>query len=247
MGTKTWASASQPRRSSRCGQSVGTERKLPRWPQTMLRQSWLTSSSEHSNYAAARRVGVHDAAGAARTSSGAGHLDVAEAVEREARLEDLLGLAREHVRVELARAAQVVQVQRAVGLEHLGEAQLDRAPRSPLTVSRAQPTMFWPRSTTCDARARARPPRPGGAPRSRGSAGRAAGTRRTCVARPCVTATGSPRPGLARARRSARPSAGRSTRAGRCVASHARRRRRPRVMPSAYSRCSSHSSSGSRP
>ena len=49
VGGKTWASASQPSRSSRCGQSVGTEMKLPRWPQLMLCQSWLTSSSEHSN------------------------------------------------------------------------------------------------------------------------------------------------------------------------------------------------------
>ena len=49
VGRKTCASASQPSRSSRCGQSVGTEMKLPRWPQLMLRQSWLTSSSEHSN------------------------------------------------------------------------------------------------------------------------------------------------------------------------------------------------------
>ena len=32
----TWASPVQPSRSSRCGQSVGTSRKLPFWPQTML-------------------------------------------------------------------------------------------------------------------------------------------------------------------------------------------------------------------
>ncbi len=48
LGRKTCASASQPSRSSRCGQSVGTDRKLPRWPQVTLRQSWLTISLEHS-------------------------------------------------------------------------------------------------------------------------------------------------------------------------------------------------------
>ena len=34
---KIWASPSQPSRSSRCGQSVGTLMKFPRWPQSMLR------------------------------------------------------------------------------------------------------------------------------------------------------------------------------------------------------------------
>jgi hypothetical protein len=40
---KTCASPVQPSRSSRCGQSVGTSRKLPFWPQRMLRCSWLSS------------------------------------------------------------------------------------------------------------------------------------------------------------------------------------------------------------
>jgi hypothetical protein len=42
----TWASPSQPSRSSRCGQSVGTLMKLPRWPQSMLRNSWFSQSAE---------------------------------------------------------------------------------------------------------------------------------------------------------------------------------------------------------
>ena len=63
VGMKTCASASQPSRSSRCGQSVGTEMKLPRWPQLMLRQSWLTMLVRALEPAAAGRVGVHDAAG----------------------------------------------------------------------------------------------------------------------------------------------------------------------------------------
>ena len=89
----------------------------------MLRQSWLTSSSEHSNQPL-RGVSECTTHAGQLELVDAGHLDVAEAVEGEARLEDLVGLAREHVGVELARAAQVVQVQRAVGLEHLGEAHL---------------------------------------------------------------------------------------------------------------------------
>src|SRR4029077_391093 len=36
---KTWASALQPRRSSRCGQSVGTLMKFERWPHRILLQS----------------------------------------------------------------------------------------------------------------------------------------------------------------------------------------------------------------
>src|ERR671932_210126 len=46
--TKTCASPIQPKRSSRCGQSVGTLKKLPRWPQTMLLCNWFTIGFEHS-------------------------------------------------------------------------------------------------------------------------------------------------------------------------------------------------------
>ncbi len=42
VGAKTLMSPVQPRRSSRAGVSVGTERKLPRWPQVMLWCSWLS-------------------------------------------------------------------------------------------------------------------------------------------------------------------------------------------------------------
>ena len=38
----------QPRRSSRCGQSVGISTKFPFWPHMMLCWSWLRSGSEHS-------------------------------------------------------------------------------------------------------------------------------------------------------------------------------------------------------
>ncbi len=46
--TKVWASPVQPSLSSRCGQSVGTLRKLPRCPQTMFSCSLLTIGLEHS-------------------------------------------------------------------------------------------------------------------------------------------------------------------------------------------------------
>ena len=47
--TKIWASPIHPSRSSRCGQSVGMLKKLPRWPQSMLDTSWLTIGLSHSN------------------------------------------------------------------------------------------------------------------------------------------------------------------------------------------------------
>ena len=43
------ASPIQPSRSSRCGQSVGTLRKLPRWPQWMFDCNWLSRGSEQVN------------------------------------------------------------------------------------------------------------------------------------------------------------------------------------------------------
>ena len=126
LGRKTWASASQPSRSSRCGQSVGTERKLPRWPHVTLRQSWLTRSLEHSN----RPVhGVSECTTRPTSVRRLGrpvHLDVAEAVEGEARLEHLAAAAAQDVGLLRPRRAQVGQVQRAVLLEHLGEAQPHR-------------------------------------------------------------------------------------------------------------------------
>ena len=49
VGAKTWMSPVQPSRSSRCGQSVGRSRKLPRMPQTTFSCSRFSSGSEHSN------------------------------------------------------------------------------------------------------------------------------------------------------------------------------------------------------
>jgi hypothetical protein len=49
VGLKTWMSPVQPSRSSRWGQSVGIETKLPRMPHTTFSCSRFTRSSEHSN------------------------------------------------------------------------------------------------------------------------------------------------------------------------------------------------------
>ena len=49
LGANTWRSPVQPRRSSRCGQSVGTSTKLPRIPQTTFSCSRSSSSFEHVN------------------------------------------------------------------------------------------------------------------------------------------------------------------------------------------------------
>ena len=149
VGMNTCASASQPSRSSRCGQSVGTEMKLPRWPQLMFRHSWLTRSSEHSNQPLrgvsewTTRPVMVGRLGEARD------LDVAEAVEGEARLVGLRPAAAQHVGVELPRGAEVLEVQGAVVLEHLGEAQLHLA-------SRARPPRRGGPSRPCSGRGRRR-------------------------------------------------------------------------------------------
>lgn len=49
VGRKTCASASQPSRSSRCGQSVGTLTKFERCPHATQSCSRLSSASEQSN------------------------------------------------------------------------------------------------------------------------------------------------------------------------------------------------------
>ena len=46
VAQKTCASPVQPSRSSRWGQSVGTSKKLPFWPQTEFKNSRLTSGEE---------------------------------------------------------------------------------------------------------------------------------------------------------------------------------------------------------
>src|SRR5699024_11501623 len=83
-----------PRRSSRCGQSVGTARKLPRWDQIELLISWFTPSWEDSNQPVRGDVRMHhdgfDVLGG-ELPGPPGDLRVAEPVEGEGRLEELSG------------------------------------------------------------------------------------------------------------------------------------------------------------
>ncbi len=67
--TKICASPVQPARSSRCGQSVGMLRKLPRWPQRMLLCSCSRRGSEQLND---QIHGQSELSTTARTSSGLG-------------------------------------------------------------------------------------------------------------------------------------------------------------------------------
>ena len=102
------------------------------------------------------RVRVHDAAGdrvERRRVGIAGHLDVAEAVEGEARLPDLLAVAAQDVSLDRPCPAQVVDVSEPSGSSISAKRRRTRVPRSPCTARRTQPTMFWPRSKTCTPRA----------------------------------------------------------------------------------------------
>src|SRR3954449_2331326 len=83
----------QPSRSSRCGQSVGTSRKLPFCPHTELLTSWFTPAWEHWNQPT--RFMSECTTTASRSSGGqlageAGDLGVAEAVECEGRFKGVV-------------------------------------------------------------------------------------------------------------------------------------------------------------
>ena len=96
----------------------------------------FSSGLEQANSPARLQIVVHHAAlrcdRQRRLAGIAGHLDEAEAVIGEPRLVDLRPLALERVDVGHLRAADVVQVERAVGLERLGVAQ----PRPPCRAGR---------------------------------------------------------------------------------------------------------------
>ena len=126
-GEELTTSPVQPSRSSRCGQSVGMLTKLrARAPCDVRLQL-----HEH-------RVGAGERAGRAQGRAErlpahlgrvelveAGDLDVAEAVVGEARLEHLDAVSAQRELVALGGAAQVLGVERAVGVEHLAVAQHD--------------------------------------------------------------------------------------------------------------------------
>ena len=88
----------------------------------------LSSSLEVTNSRDCGHVVVHHAAldaPPAWARPGSRHFDVAEAVIGEARLPDFGAAALERVDVGAPRRAQVVEIERAVGLQRLGVAQRD--------------------------------------------------------------------------------------------------------------------------
>ena len=118
----------QPKRSSRCGQSLGELIRLARWVQRMFCMSWFSDGSEHSKRPTTGEVEWNTRPSTALADGRlrqAGQLHVAEAVVGEARLEDELAVRARRVAVHLRRAAQVGGVERAVVVEHLGVAEGD--------------------------------------------------------------------------------------------------------------------------
>ena len=119
-----------PSRSSRWGQSLGTSRKLPRRPQTVLACSWLSRSSEHAKWPVRRRSECTTTASresAVRVAGPAADLRVAEPVERLGRLEEVVAPA-EHEPVGGLGGPQRADAQLAV-LEHLRVPQRDLVAR----------------------------------------------------------------------------------------------------------------------
>ena len=153
VGAKTWMSPVQPRRSSRCGQSVGMSTKLPRMPHTTFSCRRFSERVGGGEPAGALEVGVQHARdevavghGGIEVAGPAVDLDVAEAVEGEPRLPLLaLGAPGERVAVGRAGIAQRSRVELAV-LQHLRRAQRHRRAGRRGRRSRTTPTRFCPKS-----------------------------------------------------------------------------------------------------
>ena len=146
-GMKAAMSPVQPSRSSRCGQSVGTSRKLPIGPQTTLRCNWLSSSSESKVRSGAARSGRRRRTDHRRPALGpALDLGVAEAMEGEGRLERSRSPLKMNRSVAFA-ARSGADAEFAV-LEHLRVAQGDLGTGRPLDTKRIHPTRFCPKSTS---------------------------------------------------------------------------------------------------
>ena len=135
MRQKTCASAVQPRRSSRCGQSVGTLTKFDRCPHRMFCHSWLIIGLPVFSCGGKWGVGMKDNR-LHRIQSGVGrqarHLDIAKAVEGKPGLIVLNPRScKDEVVGGLCRA-KVVGIQRAVG---------DSAPRQSAAAHRFPPVL----------------------------------------------------------------------------------------------------------
>ena len=129
--TKACASPVQPSRSSRCGQSVGTDTKLSRCDQATFSCSRFSAASPHSNVERSGASLLIATISASRSSAVRLDLGVLEPVERERRLEDRHGIVREHPRVGRSRAPQRAQVERPVRLQDLGVPDRDDGPPRP--------------------------------------------------------------------------------------------------------------------
>ena len=105
VGANAWASPVQPRRSSRWGQSVGTETKLSRCDQTTFSWSRSRRRVRARERPAPRRVAADRHERPPRAPRRRLDLRVLEAMEREARLEVGLRLVREDVRVRCPSGA----------------------------------------------------------------------------------------------------------------------------------------------
>ena len=92
MAANAWASPVQPRRSSRCGQSVGTETKLSRCDQSTFEWNWSSASCDERNELRGARSLEIAIAVAETTSAAPDDVGVAEAVEREHGLEHVLAV-----------------------------------------------------------------------------------------------------------------------------------------------------------
>ena len=170
VGANACASPVQPSRSSRCGQSVGTDTKLSRCDQTTFSCSRSSRGSEHANV---DRGGVSllMATNAALEDLGVGlDLRVPEPVEREA---PARGRPRRRRRACRCRSPWPIAAT-AVWSEPSGSSTsawrtVTASPRRPRTRSRTKPAMFWPPSSWTSA----------AGPRPTGSTGQVARRRRT--------------------------------------------------------------------
>ena len=128
VGAKAWASPVQPRRSSRCGQSVGNDTKLSRCDQATLEWSRSRRGSEEAKLE--RGVSALEMATAVADTTSA---PVTSAYWKPWNVKSgssvRLAVVGEHVRIGRHRGAEGPGVDRPIGLEHLRVADLHAVAR----------------------------------------------------------------------------------------------------------------------
>ena len=124
VGANNWKSPVQPSRSSRCGQSLGMDRKLPRMLHNTLSCNRFSCGCDDDQLPVrlmslwqTTAVSVVDRV---RTTGPAVHLDVAESVEGEQRLPHLTPVPRQGVFIGGLGQPQRPQREFAVHVEYLG-------------------------------------------------------------------------------------------------------------------------------